>query len=101
MPPLGTHGTLQHVVQVLKWHTMVFFEDDPDNRPPSILVTTLATRACTGERDLFTATRAVLTGVHQHIDNRNGRWWVANPAHPGGELRRQVERLHRSAEGIP
>jgi hypothetical protein len=81
VPEWDVSTPLQRVVQVLKWHTMLRFADDLDNRPPSVLVTTLAARAYAGERDLFAAARAVLAGMGNHIENRNGRWWVPNPAH--------------------
>jgi hypothetical protein len=42
---------------------MLHFAHDPDNRPPSILITTLATQAYRGELDLFTATRNALASV--------------------------------------
>lgn len=75
--------TLQRVVQVLKWHCTLFFAEDPDNRPPSILITTLAAKAYRGEADLFTATRNSLAGMNRCIEDRNGTDWVANPAHEG------------------
>ncbi|WP_428339117.1 nucleotidyltransferase domain-containing protein [Mycobacterium sp.] len=75
--------TLQRAVQILKWHSMLHFAEDRDNRPPSILVTTLAAKAYRGETDLFTATRHVLAGMNRHIENRRGVDWVANPAHEG------------------
>lgn len=75
--------TLQRVVQVLKWHCMRYFADDPDNRPPSILITTLAATAYRGETDLYTAARNAVAGMNQHIRPRNGVDWVANPAHEG------------------
>lgn len=73
--------TLQRLVQVLKWHCMLRFIRDPDNRPPSILITTLAARAYRGEADLFTATRNALAGMGERIEDRHGIWWVPNPAH--------------------
>lgn len=72
---------LQRVVQILKWHCMIMFKDDMDNRPPSILITTLAGRAYAGQEDLFTATRSVLEGMPRYIEDRLGEWWVGNPAH--------------------
>jgi Cyclic GMP-AMP synthase DncV-like, nucleotidyltransferase domain len=81
VPEWEVRSTLQRVVQILKWHRMLHFAGDTDNRPPSILITTLAARAYTGERDLFTATRNALDGMHRYIENRNGSWWVPNPAH--------------------
>jgi hypothetical protein len=34
-----------------------------------------------GEADLATATRAALAGMYEHIEIRNGKYWVPNPAH--------------------
>jgi hypothetical protein len=81
VPEWEVRTTLQRLVQVLKWHAMFYFANDPDNRPPSILVTTLAARAYRGETDLFTAARIALAGMADHIENRHGVWWVPNPAH--------------------
>jgi hypothetical protein len=81
IPEFEVRNALQRVVQILKWHCMLRFADDPDNRPPSILITTLAARAYNGDQDLFTATRNVLDGMDSFIENRGGIWWVANPAH--------------------
>lgn len=81
VPDWQVRSTLQRLVQVLKWHAMLYFADDTDHRPPSILVTTLAARAYTGEPDLFSATRNVLGRMSAYVENRHGRWWVPNPAH--------------------
>ncbi len=81
VPEWEVRTTLQRVVQVLKWHSMLRFAHDPDNRPPSILVTTLAAQSYRGELDLFTATRNALAGMENHIEKRHDKWWVPNPAH--------------------
>lgn len=81
VPEWEFRTTLQRVVQVLKWHAMDFFADDPDNRPPSILITTLAAQAYAGETELFTAIQRALAGMERFVENRNGVWWVPNPAH--------------------
>lgn len=81
VPEFAVRTTLQRVVQVLKWHCMIYFANDPDNRPPSILITTLAGHAYDGELNLFTATAGVIERMPNFIENRNGTWWVANPAH--------------------
>lgn len=60
---------------------MLYFADNCDDRPPSILLTTLAAKAYRGETDLVTPARAVLAGMHDHIETRNGKYWVPNPAH--------------------
>ncbi|WP_405141979.1 nucleotidyltransferase [Sphaerisporangium sp. NBC_01403] len=81
VPVWRARSTLQRVVQILKWHSMLVFAKDIDNRPPSILITTLAGRAYSGESDLFTAVRNVLAGMTDFIEKRNDKWWVPNPAH--------------------
>ncbi|MFI7691623.1 cyclic GMP-AMP synthase DncV-like nucleotidyltransferase [Nonomuraea sp. NPDC049655] len=81
VPEWEIRTPLQRVVQILKWHTMLRFANNPDNRPPSILITTLAAQAYEGERDLFTATSNVLSRMRDSIENRDGEWWVPNPAH--------------------
>lgn len=83
VPTWQTRTPLQRVVQILKWHCMIAFAADLDNRPPSILLTTLAGRAYDGEDDLFTAVRIVLDNMTQFIEKRGDKWWVPNPAHKG------------------
>jgi len=63
VPTWQIRTPLQRVVQILKWHCMITFATDLDNRPPSILLTTLAGRAYDGESDLFTAVRIVLDNM--------------------------------------
>jgi len=81
VPDWDTRSTLQRLVQILKWHCMLYFADDPDNRPPSILVTTLAARAYTGQRDLYIGAREVLSRMGDFVEPRDGKLWVPNPAH--------------------
>ena len=81
VPESRVRTTLQRLVQVLKWHCAVEFAEDPEDRPPSILITTLAATAYDGEADLFTATRNAVRRMPNLIENRNGVWWVANPVH--------------------
>ncbi|MFF1484622.1 cyclic GMP-AMP synthase DncV-like nucleotidyltransferase [Streptomyces sp. NPDC058319] len=81
VPTWPVRSPLQRVVQILKWHCMIMFAGDIDNRPPSILITTLAGHAYSGEDDLFTAVRSVLDNMLTFIERRDGQWWVPNPAH--------------------
>lgn len=81
VPMWAARSVLQRVVQVLKWHCYLHFAKDIGDRPPSVLITTLAAWAYQGERDLFTAALQAVNGMPKHIENRNGTWWVPNPAH--------------------
>jgi hypothetical protein len=81
VPEFAVRTTLQRAVQVLKWHCMIYFANDPDDRPPSILITTLAAHAYNGEADLYAAVAGVVERMPNFITRRDGAWWVANPAH--------------------
>lgn len=73
--------TLQRVVQLLKLHRDTFFRDHPRDKPASILITTMATHAYSGERDLYEAYLKVAYALPSQVERRNGEFWVPNPAH--------------------
>jgi hypothetical protein len=81
VPNWTVRSTLQRMVQVMKWHCALHFADDLDDRPPSIIITTLAAHAYSGETDLFTATVNAVRGMPKHITQVGDKWWVRNPAH--------------------
>lgn len=83
VPDWMVRSTLQRLVQVLKWHCYLAFADDLDDRPPSILITTLAAHAYGGQEDLGTALIEAVHSMETHIHHIDGRWEVLNPAHPG------------------
>jgi hypothetical protein len=80
VPEWHVRSTLQRLVQVLKWHCAGYFADHPEDRPPSILITTLAAQAYSGETDLFQAALDAVRTMGDLVEQRDGRWWVANPA---------------------
>lgn len=82
VPNWAVRSTLQRLVQVLKWHCYLDFADDIDNRPPSILITTLAAHAYSGQDDLGAAILDVIDGMPNYISKSDGRWLVLNPAQP-------------------
>jgi hypothetical protein len=82
VPNWAVRSTLQRLVQVLKWHCYLDFADDVDNRPPSILITTLAALAYRGQDDLGEALLQVIDDMPNFIGKANGRWQVLNPAQP-------------------
>jgi hypothetical protein len=82
VPNWAVRSTLQRLVQVLKWHCYLGFADDVDNRPPSILITTLAAHAYRGQDDLGAAILEVIDDMPNYISKSNGRWLVLNPAQP-------------------
>jgi hypothetical protein len=80
VPEWRVRSTLQRLVQVLKWHCAGYFAGHAEDRPPSILLTTLAAQAYHGETDLFPATLDAVRYMGDLVEQRDGRWWVANPA---------------------
>lgn len=79
---------LQRVVQLLKRHRDIMFKDDKydvENKPISIIITTLATRAYSKERNIFDALSNVVNNLGQYIEDRynsdTGLYekWVVNP----------------------
>ncbi|MBK8249905.1 MAG: nucleotidyltransferase [Gemmatimonadetes bacterium] len=81
VPEWGVRTPLQRAVQVLKRHRDVHFSGDLERRPASIILTTLAGRAYGGEPDLSRALVQIIEGMGDHIDDRDGQWWIPNPAH--------------------
>lgn len=81
VPEWTVRSTLQRLVQVMKWHCYLYFAKDVGDRPPSVLITTLAAHAYSGETDLFTATLNAVTGMPDHIERVGDQYRVANPAH--------------------
>lgn len=79
VPVWRVRTTLHRVVQVLKRHRDVFFGEDVDDKPPSILITTLAALAYDGQRDLLAATLSAVQRMPRSIKIRNGVYLVANP----------------------
>ena len=73
---------LQRVVQILKRHRDMTFDGDPDDKPVSILITTLAAHAYENEADILEALVNVVTNMANFIEEREGVLWVANPINP-------------------
>lgn len=69
---------LQRVVQLLKRHRDKMFDGD-DDKPISIIITTLATRVYNDELDLFKAFKHIANNLTKYIEDRNGMKYIANP----------------------
>ena len=80
--PIGKYvekkTVLQKAIQILKRHRDVMFGDD-DDRPISIIITTLAANAYRGERNLVDALITIAWGMEVFIQNNDGVDWVVNP----------------------
>lgn len=72
---------LQRVVQLLKRHRDIMFEGQ-DDKPISIIITTLATHVYNHETNLYLALKHIATNMESHIEDRCGVKWIANPVNP-------------------
>jgi hypothetical protein len=78
---------LQRVVQILKQHRDMMFNGDED-KPISIIITTLATKAYGKETSVIDALMNVVAYMRNHIESRydpsTGKTvkWVQNPVNP-------------------
>ena len=83
IPEYKVKTTLQRSIQILKRHRDFYFEDDKDNRPASIVITTLAARAYGSEDNLVDALLTIVRGMENYVERRrvSGKMisWVDNP----------------------
>jgi hypothetical protein len=72
---------LQQVIQLLKRHRDLRYNGDED-KPISIIITTLAARGYNNEADLVETISNVVPGMRNAIENHHGVWWIPNPVDP-------------------
>lgn len=82
VPDWKVKTPLQRAVQLLKRHRDFYFQDEQDNRPVSIIITTLAAHAYRNQANLYDALLAIVRDMPEYIENRDGVAWVANPVNP-------------------
>lgn len=75
---------LQRVIQLLKRHRDQMFKDDPDVKPISIIITTLAARAYQGEMDIESALRNILARMGGLVNQKQPL--VPNPVNPNEDF---------------
>jgi hypothetical protein len=82
VPDWQVKTTLQRTVQALKRHRDLHFTDSPDNRPASIIITTLAAHAYRGQGSLYEVLVDVVESMPSFVEDRGGILWVSNPVQP-------------------
>jgi len=75
---------LQLCTQIIKRHRDVMFADHPDNKPISVILTTLAARAYQGEQDIGDALERILTDMGSYVLPTKPR--VPNPVNPAEDF---------------
>ena len=82
VPEWRVKTPLQRAVQLLKRHRDHYFQNDQNDRPVSIIITTLAAQAYRNQGNLCDALLAIVRDMPKYIEYRDGVAWVANPVNP-------------------
>jgi len=80
---------LQKAVQLLKRHRDVMFEDDVENKPISIVITTLAGQVYSGETTILDTILGFVDGVEDYLNThrrKDGSYSIPNPSYEGEDF---------------
>lgn len=80
LPAFRWKSPLQRCVQILKRHRDVMFRNDPEGRPISVIITTLAAEAYQGETEIDDALESILSRMGSLVHPTTPR--VPNPVNP-------------------
>jgi len=81
VPDWKVRTPLQRIVQLLKRHRDIYFQDK-ENKPQSIIITTLVAMGYENQSNIFDALTTVVRKMPLFIENKNGKWWIPNPVDP-------------------
>jgi len=76
---------LRRAIQLLKRHRDLRYQGDPEDKPISIIITTLAAKAYRNESSVYAAVTSLARNMAQQIQKRDGVYWVPNPVNPNKE----------------
>lgn len=82
IPEYKVKTPLQSAIMLLKRHRDGMFVGRYDERPISIIITTLAAHAYKGEERVADALYTILKDMDRYMHHQNGVWVVANPSDP-------------------
>ncbi len=84
VPPYDWKTPLQRAIQILKRHRDVMFRHDPDQKPISMIITTLSAHAYGGEIELYTALSNIVDKMPQFVSETCPR--IPNPVNPAEDF---------------
>lgn len=82
IPEETVKAPLQRVVQLLKRHRDECYAGNPDDKPISIIITTLTARAYEDQSDLYDAITSITRAMPGLIEKHDGIYWIPNPVNP-------------------
>lgn len=97
LPLYKRKTVLQMAIQLLKYHRDINWRND-DDKPISIIITTLATKAYNGEDNLYDALVNICKTMPDYIENRNDTYWVGNPVNENENFADKWKETPRKAQ---
>lgn len=82
IPNYKIRTPLQSAIMILKRHRDSMFEDRHDERPISVIITTLAAHAYNGEEKIADALYSILSRMDQFVEYDGQRCIIRNPSDP-------------------
>lgn len=82
VPEYKVKTPLQRAIQILKRHRDIRFIKEPEKKPISIIITTLAARAYENEVNVLDALINILERMPNFILRQDGVVWIPNPVNP-------------------
>jgi len=79
IPTYRVRTPLQSAIMILKRHRDVMFENDPTNKPISIILTTLAAHAYQGESTIGYTLISILNRMEDAIEHDGQKFVIKNP----------------------
>ncbi|UDM50909.1 nucleotidyltransferase [Cupriavidus sp. MP-37] len=100
LPDYRVHTPLQAAVMLLKRHRDNMFASEPDVKPISVIITTLAGHSY-GEQDTIAgALYSILEGMDRYIRHDGTKYIIPNPTDPFENFADKWEREPRKAEAF-
>ena len=98
IPEYKIKTTLQRVVQLLKRHRDIRYQKDED-KPISIILTTLAAKVYNNETDIYEALKNILSKMDSAIEKDiEGNFQIKNPVNPDENFADKWNKNERKAE---
>lgn len=82
IPDYKVRTPLQAAIMILKRHRDNNFQGRKEDRPISVIITTLAAHSYNGEETIGAALAVILAGMDKHILWHDNRYWIPNPTDP-------------------
>ncbi len=82
IPYYKVRTPLQSAIQILKRHRDMTYDGEPEDKPISIIITTLSAHAYGQEATISEALYSILSNMDKYVENRAGVDWIPNPTDP-------------------